>query len=279
MPKQEKKTDLGRYDSMDTQALQELLRADASKSEAEVSDQETILYIMEVLAKRRKDQNQGKSLDEAWEIFQRSYNECTGHISERKPAKVCNRWKKSLVAAAAVVVLLLGSTVTAQGFGVDLWQTIAKWTQETLFLGYMGQTEESMGAHSDYMNPCASLQTALDEFKAEKKLVPTWIPEGYAETDVTVTQTPTQRIFTAVYLSGDQTIRIHIANYISSHPSEIEQSASLLEIYEAAGVQYYIFSNHDQLKAVWIDESYEGYIVGPVSCSEMKKMIDSIEKG
>ena len=55
MPKQEKKTDLGRYDSMDTQALQELLRADASKSEAEVSDQETILYIMEVLAKRRKD--------------------------------------------------------------------------------------------------------------------------------------------------------------------------------------------------------------------------------
>ena len=148
-----------------------------------------------------------------------------------------------------MVVLLLGSTVTAQGFGVDLWQTIAKWTQETLFLGYMGQTEESMGAHSDYMNPCASLQTALDEFKAEKKLVPTWIPEGYAETDVTVTQTPTQRIFTAVYLSGDQTIRIHIANYISSHPSEIEQSASLLEIYEAAGVQYYIFSNHDQFKS------------------------------
>ena len=105
------------------------------------------------------------------------------------------------------------------------------------------------------------MQTALDEFKAEKQLVPTWIPEGYAETDVTVTQTPTQRIFTAVYLSGDQTIRIHIANYIISHPSEIEQSASLLEIYESAGVQYYIFSHHDQLTAVWVDESYEFYIM------------------
>ena len=58
MPKQEKKTDLGRYDSMDTQALQELLRADASKSEADLSDQEAILYFMEVLAQIRKDQHQ-----------------------------------------------------------------------------------------------------------------------------------------------------------------------------------------------------------------------------
>ena len=58
MPNQAKKTDLNRYDSMDTEELQEILRADASKSEAEVSDQETILYIMEVLAKRRKDKNQ-----------------------------------------------------------------------------------------------------------------------------------------------------------------------------------------------------------------------------
>jgi len=279
MPKQEKKTDLGRYDSMDTQALQELLRADASKSEAEVSDQETILYIMEVLAKRRKDQNQGKSLDEAWEIFQRSYNECTGQISERKPAKVCNRWKKSLVAAAAVVVLLLGSTVTAQGFGVDLWQTIAKWTQETLFLGYMGQTEESMGADSDYVNPCASLQATLEDFETKLKLAPTWLPEGYMETDVTVTQSPTQRVFSAVYLFGDQTVRIRIADYINSHPSEIEQSDSLIEVYEAAGVQYYIFNNYDQIKAVWVNGSYECYIMGPVSFSEMKQIIDSIEKG
>ena len=171
------------------------------KTEEEGIGQENSLEMKEVSGKRRKDQNQGKSLDEAWEIFQRSYNECTGQMSERKPAKVCNRWKKSLVAAAAVVVLLLGSTVTAQGFGVDLWQTIAKWTQETLFLGYMGQTEESMGADSDYGNPCASLQAALAEFNTEKKLVPTWLPEGYVESDVTVDQSPTQRRFTAICLS------------------------------------------------------------------------------
>lgn len=280
MPNQEKKTDLARYDSMDTEALQAILRADASKTEAEASDQETILYIMEVLAKRRKDQNQGKSLDEAWEIFQRSYEERTSHISEREPAKTGGKWKKSLVAAAAVVVLLLGGAVTAQGFGVDLWQTIAKWTQETLFLGYMGQTEESMGADPDYTNPCASLKTALDEFNTEKKLVPTWLPEGYVETDVTVDQSPTQRRFTAICTSPDgNTIRIRIADYLGSHPSEIEQSEDLIEVYEAAGVQYYIFNNYDQVKAVWVNESYECYIIGPVSPTEMKQIIDSIEKG
>lgn len=279
MPNLERKNDLTQYDSMDTEALQEILRADASKIEGEVSDQETILYIMEVLAKRRKAQNQGKSLDEAWEIFQKNYEERTNHISEREPVKTGGKWKKSLVAAAAVVVLLLGGTVTAQGFGVDLWQTIAKWTQETLFLGYMGQTEESMGADSNYANPCASLQTALDEFKTEKKLVPTWLPEGYVETDVAVSQTPTQRIFSAVYLSDNQTIRIRIANYLGSHPSEIEQSEDLVEIYEVGGVSYYIFQNVDQLKAAWVVENYECSIFGSVSLSDMKTMIDSIDKG
>lgn len=279
MPNLERKNDLTQYDSMDTEALQEILRADASKIEGEVSDQETILYIMEVLAKRRKAQNQGKSLDEAWEIFQKNYEERTNHISEREPVKTGGKWKKSLVAAAAVVVLLLGGTVTAQGFGVDLWQTIAKWTQETLFLGYMGQTEESMGADSNYANPCASLQTALDEFKTEKKLVPTWLPEGYVETDVAVSQTPTQRIFSAVYLSDNQTIRIRIANYLGSHPSEIEQSEDLVEIYEVGGVSYYIFQNVDQLKAAWVVENYECSIFGSVSLSDMKTMIDSIDRG
>lgn len=279
MPNLERKNDLTQYDSMDTEALQEILRADASKIEGEVSDQETILYIMEVLAKRRKAQNQGKSLDEAWEIFQKNYEERTNHISERESVKTGGKWKKSLVAAAAVVVLLLGGTVTAQGFGVDLWQTIAKWTQETLFLGYMGQTEESMGADSNYANPCASLQTALDEFKTEKKLVPTWLPEGYVETDVAVSQTPTQRIFSAVYLSDNQTIRIRIANYLGSHPSEIEQSEDLVEIYEVGGVSYYIFQNVDQLKAAWVVENYECSIFGSVSLSDMKTMIDSIDKG
>ena len=279
MPNLERKNDLTQYDSMDTEALQEILRADASKIEGEVSDQETILYIMEVLAKRRKAQNQGKSLDEAWEIFQKNHEERTNHISEREPVKAGGKWKKSLVAAAAVVVLLLGGTVTAQGFGVDLWQTIAKWTQETLFLGYMGQTEESMGADSNYANPCASLQTALDEFKTEKKLVPTWLPEGYVETDVAVSQTPTQRIFSAKYEGNGKSLRIRIADYLSAHPSEIEQSDSLIEIYEVAGVSYYIFQNVDQLKAAWVVENYEGSIFGSVSLSEMKTMIDSIDKG
>lgn len=279
MPNLERKNDLTQYDSMDTEALQEILRADASKIEGEVSDQETILYIMEVLAKRRKAQNQGKSLDEAWEIFQKNYEERTNHISEREPVKAGGKWKKSLVAAAAVVVLLLGGAVTAQGFGVDLWQTIAKWTQETLFLGDMGQTEESMGADSNYANPCASLQTALDEFKTKKKLVPTWLPAGYVETDVAVSQTPTQRIFSAKYEGNGKSLRIRIADYLSAHPSEIEQSDSLIEIYEVAGVSYYIFQNVDQLKAAWVVENYECSIFGSVSLSDMKTMIDSIDKG
>lgn len=279
MPNENNKFDKTLYDAMDTETLQEILREDASKTEGEESNQAEIMYVMEVLAERRKMQNQGKSPDEAWESFQRYCEEHENDdISEREKGQACG-WTKRMAAAAAVVVLLLGGMVTAQGFGVDLWQTIAKWTQETFFLGYLGQTEPSMGAETDYVNPCASLQASLDEFKTELKLVPTWLPEGYAETDVTVTQTPTQRRFIAKYESDAGSIQIRIADYLGGHPSEIEQSEAVVEVYEVGGVPYYIFNNYDQIKAVWINENFESYIMGPVSVSEMKQIIDSIEKG
>ena len=280
MPNQEKRTDLARYDSMDTEALQEILRADASKTEAEVSDQETILYIMEVLAERRKAQNQGKSLDEAWEIFRRSYEERANNVSEKEPVKTGGRWKKSLVAAAAVVVLLLGGVVTAKAFGVDLWQTIVVWGKETMHIGYAGQVEETGILSPEYDNSGASLQEALEDFHLALKLVPTWLPEGYTETEVSVDQSPVRRRFLAIYTSPEgNMISIRIADYLSGHPSEFQKSGDWLEVYESAGVPYYIFQNIDQLNAVWLVENLECCISGPVSLSDMKKMIDSIEKG
>ena len=92
-------------------------------------------------------------------------------------------------------------------------------------------------------------------------------------------ETPNQRFFIAQYEYGDGSIRIRIADYLDTNPTQIEQSDPLIEMYSSNGVDYYIFNNNDQLKAVWINKNFECYIIGPLTVSEIKEMIDSIGKG
>lgn len=273
------------YDAMSTDELQQLLRDDASKSQGAESDTEALFYVMEVLAKRRQARNEGKSPEEALESFKQNYyteNDISS-VSERttaasKPSSR-GRWRRGLIAAAAMLVIVIGSSITANAMGFDLWEVIAKWTQETFHFGYAGQVNEYDAPTPDFVHPCASLQDALDNYDIMTALVPTWMPNDYVEGDVRITDSPMQRAFTVVYESGNSTIRIRIADYLDTFPAQIEYSDSLIEMYTSGEVDYYIFNNHDQLKAVWINENYECYIIGPVSLSEIKEMIDSIGKG
>ena len=102
-----------RFDAMSTEELQAFLREDASKPMGEESDTEAIFYVMEVLAKRRKEQNEGKPPVEALESFKQNYhteNE-TPYISESVPVvrKQSNsgRWKRGLVAAVAAICIFV----------------------------------------------------------------------------------------------------------------------------------------------------------------------------
>lgn len=275
-----------RYDAMSTEDLQAFLREDASKPMGEESDTKEILYVMEVLAKRRKEQTGGKDPAEALASFKNKYyteNE-TPYFSESVPAahkrSSSGRWKRGLVAAvAAVFILVVGNSITASALGFDLFAIIAKWTQETFHFGYVGQNEETNTPSPDFARPCASLQSALDEYKISTALLPTWLPEGYLETDIKTVETPAQRQFFANYQKEDSSIRIRITDYLNVHPSQVEQSDSLIELYTSNGIDFYIFDNYDQLKAVWITDNYECSIAGPLSVSEIKEMIDSIGKG
>lgn len=274
-----------KYDAMSTDELQQILRDDASKPEGEESNTEALFYVMEVLAKRRQARNEGKSPAEALESFKQNYyteNDISS-VSESttvafKPSNR-GRWRRGLIAVAAMLALIIGSSITANAMGFDLWEIIAKWTQETFHFGYAGEIEESNAPTPDFEHPCVSLQEALDNYDISTALVPTWLPERFVESDVKTNQSPKQRLFTAQYESNNGSIRIRIADYLDTYPSQVEQSDSLIEIYTSDNIDYYIFNNFDQIKAVWITDNFECYITGPVSLSEIKEIIDSIGKG
>lgn len=272
-----------RFDAMSTEELQAFLREDASKPVGEESDTKEILYVMEVLARRRNEQQEGKDPAKALASFKHNYyteNE-TPSISESVPVahkrSSGGRWRRGLVAAvAAICIIVVGNSITASALGFDLFAIIAKWTQETFHFGHAGQPDGTNAPSPNFAHPCASLEDALIENKVTLALVPTWMPGGYEEYDIKTVENPMQRQFIAHYKSGDNSIRIRITDYLNTHPAQIEQSESLIEVYRSNGIDYYIFDNYDQLKAAWINGNYECSVAGPISVSEIKKIIDSI---
>lgn len=274
-----------KYDAMSTDELQQILRDDASKSEGEESDTEALFYVMEVLAKRRQARNEGKSPEEALESFKQNYYTENDISSVSESTTVAfmpssrGRWRRGLIAAAAMLVIVIGSSITANAMGFDLWEVIAKWTQETFHFGYAGEIQESNIPSPEFDYPCASLQAALDNYDITALLVPTWMPDGYIESEVTVSETPKHRAIKVNYECGDNVVVIRIADYLDGYPMQIEQSDDLHELYLCNGVEYYIFKNYTQLKAVWITDHFECYISGPITIAEMKEIINSIEKG
>ena len=131
--------DLSYCDTMTTEELEEILRLDAEMPEGQESDTEKILYIMEVLAQRNKQNSHtGNTALKAYESFKQHYMSETD--SNIIPVKTTHRrmprWVRRLAATAAVIaILLVGSSVTAKAFGFNLWRTVIQWTQETFHFG------------------------------------------------------------------------------------------------------------------------------------------------
>ena len=271
--------DLSKYDAMTTEELEEILRLDAQAPEERGSDTEMILYVMEVLAARKRNNGHtGKTALEAYESFKQNYLPEVVNIETTRnvPTKTritFPRWLRSLTATAAILAILLVGSVTAQAFGLNIWETVVKWTQETFHFGEWGNS--NINDDSLY----TSLQEALEEGNVLEPLVPTWIPVGYEMSEITVERSPLTKKYVAKYINGEQVLRITVQDYLEKIPVYVEQSDGLVEKYEVAGVTYYLLENNKRTQAVWIVDSFECSILGDLTIEELKLMIDSIEKG
>lgn len=280
--------DFSRFDSMTNEELEEILRLDGQKNEGEESDIEMLLYVMEVLAVRRKNsENPGKTAGEAFEIFKAHYTpdnstDDTTQVSSKaqvinvKPTRRLRPWLSRLVATAAILALVLVSSVTVHAMGIDIWDIVVKWTQETFQLRSADATEAIEALPNDNRD-YNSLEDMLYESGITLNIAPKWIPENFELVEIKAFESPMQLTFLSIYQSGNDRLKIQIKQHLDSDPQQIEQSNDLLEIYERAGIEYYIFSNYEMLKAAWINENFECYISGPLNIDELKNMIDSIQ--
>ena len=272
--------DFSKYDAMDTQTLEEILRLDAESPEGSGSDTELLLYVMGVLADRRHENNTGKTAQEAWESFQQNYAPEKAPSEGKKSAGKGIRWLRRLTAAVAAVVLVVLLPLTAEAFSwKDVWNVVAKWAKETFsFVGSEAATVCEPSA--EYDGECASLQELLIKNKVEPSIVPTWIPDGFNFKAAKKYLSPAQRIFIAYYTNGEKELRIHVQDYVRDEFQKIEiENSPEVYVTDGSGIEYYIFENIDQMQVIWTIDHYECTISGDVSVEQAKKMVNSIRKG
>ena len=267
------------YDSMTDEELEELLRLDAGAPEGDELDAETLLYIMGLLADRRKNNKiTGKTAQESFESFKRNYLNEDEHIvatPAKKKVTPSMRWLRRLTAVAAVMAVILLGSVTIKASGITLWEAVVTWAQETFHFGSDEQGEPNAYNIREY----DSLEDVLASMKADTKIVPTWIPEGYELTEIMVSENPMRKKCIAVYMNGEETIKISVQMHINNYPEHIEQSNGYTDIYESNGIQYYFVADNDLLQVAWINNSYECYISGELTIEQLIRMINSIKEG
>ena len=268
--------DFSKYDSMSIGELEEILRADAQGPERDDSDVDEILYVMEVLAKKRRQNGiAGKTALEAYQEFQQHYLPMVEE--ESKPRRKSNVIPfRRIAAVAASLVLVFSLSITAHAFSFrDVWNAVVTWAQET-FSFSMGVEVSEPKAEEELSY--SSLQDALQEYKQHIN-VPCWIPPEYKLLDIRITHTPVQTSFLAIYTDEHDILKISVKSYLETEPEQIEQSTNTFETYTVDEIDYYIFDDIDQVRAAWVNQNYECYISGNLTATQMKQIIDSIPRG
>ena len=279
MSELEKREGLSRYDSMPTEELQEILLKHLNGELETEPDTQDLFEIMEVLSKRRKEENPQafRSNEEAFAEFVAYYMpKETEKPAQPKRSIFSSRLLRTAAAVLAIVLILtLGMTVTAQAFHFDLWGKIASWTKEIFHFSDVSGPDVTE-PDNDYSIEYEQLRVALAEYNIDKSIMPTWLPNGYKHKDVTVKASPKARFIQAVYENNNVELIITIRQTIGVPAHQVEKTEDLLEIYTSNSIDYYLFSNTDTLHVVWSIGEFECKIVGEITVEEMKEMINSI---
>ena len=275
-----KRAEFSHYDSMTTEELQEILRKHAHDELETEPDTDELYYIMEVLARRREDEDPQafRSDEEALADFRKNYMPRAMQASRTDVIRFPNRALRTVAAILVVVlILVVGTSITAEAFHVDIWGKFATWTKEIFQFTDNPQGTTATNPEQEYIAELKSLKDALVDHGVKENLAPTWMPQGYANKDLRVVDSPRTLNISATYEKNGERLIIKIRQTIGVQAPQTEKNDDFLELYVVDGVEYYIFSNTETLNAAWSIGEFECIITGKITLEEMKKMIDSIK--
>lgn len=194
--------------------------------------------------------------------------------AKKKPMRVVTRY--ALVAALSIV-LLLSTLIAVQAAGIDVFGSIATWTDSVFhFQTAIEAVKEEQSTELENQ-----IQTVLREVGMPAELAPTWFPDGYEIQSVTVNgvNEPVLAVVGVVCKDNSPSIIILIEKSKEqsfSTDTIWEKGAQPTKIYTSNDRTFYIFENMGTWTGAWSDSTYCISVSGVASEEELLTLLDRI---
>lgn len=174
---------------------------------------------------------------------------------------------------AAMVGVLLSIVIASNGD--TLWNGMAAAGGDIFHIGPR-ENPAILELEEPGENGYRSLHEALSDYGITD-VAPTWLPDGYIISSVLIEKSEDIVNLAAIYLCDNNNILIRVRIYPAELPNlnyEINQES--LSLYETSKGKYYLMLNIDQKSVVWEKGNCYCSIMGNLSESQLKKIINSI---
>lgn len=288
--------DFSMFDHLSTAELERLVRQ-YSLAEYEETDDEAILYILEVIAQRNElNTDWSPSAEKAWESFTQEYlsqedpkalpglsgNTGTATGETHTPVidikahpsknihKSARRWFKPLSGTAAIaMIVVLACTGTVYAYKHDFWDSVATWTEETFRFDIFLSSGEQTGR---------KLARLLEDYGIPKTSIPTWMPDGYEIVSNTVEETTKNKVFKIQLKKESHDIIFIIRAWNDPQKTTFYIVDNDVKPYKRNDMDFFILQNEDSLTISWVDSTYECSIRGDITVTEAETIIQSISE-
>lgn len=193
--------------------------------------------------------------------------------AKKKPMRAAMRY--ALVAALSII-LLLGTLIAVQAAGIDVFGSIATWTDSVFHF----QTKDDTVIERQSVESENQIQIALREMGMPVELAPTWFPEGYEIQNVDVSGVDDPILVVQCDIQKDNYPLINViikkSNQFDFNNTELEKQTDPPMLYTSNSRVFYIFKNADRWVGCWSDSDYRITISGVSTEDQLVSIIDSI---
>lgn len=260
------------WSEMSTAQLDEVLQQELRK---ENPAEEVVLGIMRVLQEREEDcpVEITEEIHDAWGRY--SKRTATPKKTNRK-----RMWFVSVAAAAVICIVIL--TIPQMVGAESILDAFFRWTESVFEFFTPAQDATNPPVEYVFQTDNPGLQQVYDkvtELGVTEPIVPMWVPEGYALTELKTTQMPNgSKVYAILQFNGSS---ISLSYRISADiiASKHEKEDTVVETYEFSGVYHFIMDNNQNVSVAWTVDGAECSISTDLEREDGYNMIRSIYMG
>lgn len=191
-------------------------------------------------------------------------------------------FKKLLILAATLVIVLSLFTVQASGF--NLFRTLAEWTASVLRIGNDSSEQISMEKNDLAVGETRVYETPeemLADLNIKGCVLPTWLPERFSLQLCEATKSEVRISFRVIYTADTGCLALKWWQNPNRDTPAIEKDQKDVLSLFVHSVEHYIFYDGESgmEKAVWNNGDFGCRMMGDVSQEELERIVKSVYGG